>query len=297
MRSNQIRTIQKRAKRRVLALAIGAVAFAGYGALSLFADDANEVTKTVTEMNKVPAIRSVGIRLISGSAAEKAASKEKRQANGLAGKNLAINMDASRNTSLLPQTTSPVPNLVLPEPSSALPESNYTPSALLPHTTAPTPEMNLPTVTAAGRLELPPPPPMAEILNQSTHGKVLVKLSSDNPHSNTAAPEIATVARVEPIRVSIGDSVKSEVPTYPSVASAFIVKNRLPEQVKPKPTQITHTVSLAQSTEIDLSAPKHSLDEIPTMPPSAVAVPSTVVVVKAKLAPQSLDSTCVRWAP
>ncbi len=291
MRSNQIRTIQKRAKRRVLALTIGAVAFAGYGAISLFADDANAVTKTVTEMNKVPAIRSVGIRLISGSAAEKAASKEKRQANGFADKNLAINKDASHNTLLLPQTTFPVPNLVLPEPSSALPESSYTPSALLPQSTARTPETKSPPVTAAGRLELPPPPPMAEILNQSTNGKVMVKLSSDNPHLSTAAREIATVATVEPIRVSIGDSVKSEVPTYPSVASASVVKNRLPEQVKPKPTQITHTVSLAQSTEIDLSAPNHSLDEISTMPPSTAVVPSTVVVVKAKLAPQSLDST------
>jgi hypothetical protein len=274
----------------VLALAIGAVAFAGYGAISLFADDANAVTKTVTEMNKVPAIRSVGIRLVSGSAAEKAASKEKRQASGFAGKNLAINKDASQNTPLLPQTTLPAPNLVLPEPRTALPESNYTPIALLPLTTAPTPEMNLPPVNAARRLELPPPPPMAEILNQSTHGKVLVKLSSDNPHSNTAASEIATVAKVDPIRVSLGDSVKSEVSTYPSIASASIVKNRLPEQVKPKPTQITHTVSLVQSTEIDLPAPQHSLDEISTMPPSAVVVPSTVVVVKEQLTPQSLDN-------
>ncbi|MEI7459199.1 MAG: pilus assembly protein N-terminal domain-containing protein [Pirellula sp.] len=248
-------------------------------------------------MNKVPAIRSVGIRLISGSAAEKAASKEKRQASGFAGKNLAINKDASQNTPLLPQTTLPVPNLVLPEPSSALTDSSYAPSALLPQTTAPTPEMNLPTVNAAGRLELPPPPPMAEILNQSTNGKVSVKLSSDNPHSNTAAPEIATAARVEPIRVSLGDSVKSDVPTYLSVASASVVKNRLPEQIKPKPTQITHTVSLAQSTEIDLPAPKHSLDEIATMlpsnvvVPSTIEVPSTVVVVKEQRTPQSLDNT------
>lgn len=282
MRSNQIRTIQKRAKQRVLALAIGAIAFAGYGAISLFADDANAFEKTVTEMNKAPAIRSVGIRLISGSAAQRAASKEKLQANGSASKNVAINKDEPQNTLLLPQPTLPVTNFMLPEPSSALRESSYTPSALLPQTTAPTPEMNLPPISAAGRLELPPPPPMAEILNQSTNGKVLVKLSSDNPHSNTAAPEIATVARVEPIRVSIGDSVKSEVPTYPSVASASIVKNRLPEKVKPKSTQITHTVSLAQSTEINLPAPEHSLDEILTMPPS------TVVVVKEQLRPQSL---------
>jgi hypothetical protein len=138
---------------------------------------------------------------------------------------------------------------------------------------------------------------MAEILNQSTHGKVMVKLSSDSPHSNTAAPEIATAARVEPIRVSLGDSVKSDVPTYLSVASASVVKNRLPEQVKPKPTQITHTVSLAQSTEIDLPAPKHSLDEIATMlpsnvvVPSTIEVPSTVVVVKEQRTPQSLDNT------
>lgn len=126
---------------------------------------------------------------------------------------------------------------------------------------------------------------MAEILNQSTIGKVLVKISSNNPHSNTAAPEIASVARVEPIRVSISDSVNSEAPTYPSVASASVVKNRLPEQIKPKPTQITHTVSLAQSTEIDLPAPEHSLDEI-----STVSL-SNVVVVKEQLASQSLNKT------
>lgn len=273
MRSNQTRAIQKRAKRRVLALAIGAVAFAGYGAISLSADDANPVAKTVTEMNKVSAVRSVGIRLISGSAAEKATSKEKLQ--------------APQSTSPLPNLVLPVPNLVLPEPSSALPEPRHTPRASLPLTTAPTPEMNLPLVTAAARLVLPPLPPMAEILNQSTNGKVMVKLSSDNPHSNTAAPEIASVARVEPIRVSLGDSVKSDVPTDLSVASvsASVAKNRLPEQIKPKPTQITHTVSLAQSTEIDLPTPEHSMDEI-----STVSL-STVVVVNDQLAPQSLYKT------
>lgn len=143
MRSNQTRTIQKRAKRQVLALAIGAIAFAGYGAISLSANDANPVAKTVTEMNKVPAVRSVGIRLISGSAAEKATSKEKLQ--------------APQTKSPLPNLVLPVPNLVLPEPSSALPEPSHTPSALLQLSTAPTPERNLPLVTAAGRLELPPP--------------------------------------------------------------------------------------------------------------------------------------------
>ena len=285
MRSNQTRTIQKRAKQRALALAIGAVAFAGYGAISLFAEDANAVTKTATELNKVPAIRSVGIRLISGAAAEKATSKEKLQ--------------APQTTSPLPNFVLPVPNLVLPEPSFVLPvpnlvipEPSHTPSALLQLTTAPTPERNLPSLTAAGRLELPPPPPMAEILNQSTNGKVMVKLSSDNTHSNTAEPEIESVARVEPIRVSFGDSVKSEVPADLSVASvsASVVKNRLPVQVKPKPTQITHTVSLAQSTEIDLPAIDlpalaHSLDKISTVSPA------TVVVVNEQFAPPSLDNT------
>ena len=280
MRSNQTRTIQKRAKRRVLALAIGAVAFAGYGAISLSADDANPVVKTVTEMNKVPAVRSVGIRLISGSAAEKATSKEK--------------LKSPQTKSPLPNLVLPVPHLVLPEPSSALPEPSsalpepsHTPSALLQLSTAPTPERNLPLVTAAGRLELPSPPPMAEILNQSKNGKVMFKLSSDNTQSNAAAPEIASIARVEPIRVSLGGSVKSEVPPDLSVASvsASVLKNRLPEQIKPKPTQITHTVSLAQSTEIDLPAPEHSLDEI-----STVSL-STVAVVNEQLAPQSLDKT------
>jgi hypothetical protein len=283
MRSNQTRTIQKRAKQRVLALAIGAVAFAGYGAISLFAEDANAVTKTATELNKVPAIRSVGIRLISGAAAEKATSKEKLQ--------------APQTTLPLANFVLPVPDLVLPEPSSALPESRQTPSALLPLTIAPTPEMNLPPITAAGRLELPPPPPMAEILNQSTNGKVLVKLSSDNTQSNTAALEIESVARVEPIRVSFGDSVKSAAPADLSVASASasVVKNRLPVQIRPKPTQITHTVSLAQATEIDLPAidlpvidlpaPEQSLYEISTMSPSAVEV------VREQIAPQSLDKT------
>ena len=273
MRSNQTRTIQKRAKRQVLALAIGAVAFAGYGAISLSANDANPVAKTVTEMNKVPAVRSVGIRLISGSAAEKATSKEKLQ--------------APQTTSPLPNLVLPVPNLALPEPSSALPEPSHTPSALLQLSTAPTPERNLPLVTAAGRLELPSPPPMAEILNQSKNGKVMFKLSSDNTQSNAAAPEIASIARVEPIRVSLGGSVKSEVPPDLSVASvsASVLKNRLPEQIKPKPTQITHTVSLAQSTEIDLPAPEHSLDEI-----STVSL-ATVAVVNEQLAPQSLDKT------
>jgi len=149
---------------------------------------------------------------------------------------------------------------------------------------------------------------MADLLNQNTNGRVLVKLSGDktqsssgsagvqvvqhlqsvkpiaqepnNAHLNSAASEIATVASREPIRVSFDDNAKSEVPTNLSIASAgaTVAKNRLPEQIKPKPTKITHSVSLAQSTEIDLPQPEHDMDEVST------TSPPTAVVVKTQLA-------------
>lgn len=284
MRSNQIRTIQKRTKQRALALAICAFACGGYGAISLFADDPISVTKTVAGMNKVPAVRSVGIRLVNPSGSE-------------------------------PSSMIPTPSSALPTPSSMFPSPSSASNALFPPAMAPTAETKLPPISPAGRAELPPPPSMADLLKQNTNGRVLVKLSggktqsssgsagvqvvqhlqsikpavqeSNNTHLNFAASEIATVASKEPIRVSFDDNAKSDVPTNLSIASAVatVAKNKLPEQIKPKSTKITHTVSLAQSTEIDLPQLEHNTDE------DCTTSTPTAVIAKAQLASHLLGKT------
>ncbi len=300
MRSNQIRTIQKRTKQRALALAICAFACGGYGAMSLFADDPISVTKTVASLKKVPAVRSVGIRLINPNGSEPSS---------------VLPTPSSvlpTPSSVLPTPSSvlPTPSSVLPTPSSVLPTPSSAPNALFPPAMTPTAETKLTPISPAVRAELPPPPSMADLLNQNTNGRVLVKLSGDktqsssgsagvqvvqhlqsvkpvvqesnNTHLNFAASEIAMVASKEPIRVSFDDYAKSEVPTNLSIASAgaTVAKNRLPEQIKPKSTKITHTVSLAQSTEIDLPQPVHDMDEVST------TSPPTAVVAKTQLASQ-----------
>jgi hypothetical protein len=61
-RSIRIKQLQQRAKRRAIFIALGATAFAGYSAMTLFAIDPG--TSSVEQLAKVPAVRSVGIRLI-----------------------------------------------------------------------------------------------------------------------------------------------------------------------------------------------------------------------------------------
>jgi len=65
MQSNRINRIQRRAKRRLLALAIVASVLVGYNAISLFAADDRPIQVPLTKMSTAPGVKAVGIRMIN----------------------------------------------------------------------------------------------------------------------------------------------------------------------------------------------------------------------------------------
>lgn len=237
MHSIRITRIQKRAKRRILALAICATALTCYGTARLFAND-GIVQPPVAELSKVPGVRAVGIRLINPSGKSTSTKAPSAQAQFLP----AAQPDASN------QVASKALDLPIAPP---------------PHFTA-----------------LPPPPRMSEITPKSS-GKVNVKINVDTltilpstpsvelptvvlPKANaetkanteeaaTSVPALPPSASKAPVRISMSNGIITEghaislVEPRPMVAP----RNRSPELVKSKPTQIMQTVVLAQSAEIE----------------------------------------------
>ena len=67
MQSNRIIIIQRRAKRRLLVLAIAATAFVGYNAISLLAEDGRPIQPPVEKLSRVPGVKAVGIRIMNPS--------------------------------------------------------------------------------------------------------------------------------------------------------------------------------------------------------------------------------------
>ena len=132
-RSNRISAVQRRAKRRVILIAIGAAAFAGYSAVTLFASDGKQ--GVVEELNKVPAVRAVGIRLLNP-----AGEKQQKQ----------IELSLPPSASALPTPSLPSNPITLPPASPSLSAS-----------------------TSHRNLELlPTPPRMQETVSKTASGKV-----------------------------------------------------------------------------------------------------------------------------
>ena len=233
MQSNRINSIQKRANRKILASAIVTTAFVGYNALSLFAEDVRPIQLTVAKLSTAPGVKAVGIRLINPK-------------------------PSAPETEPAPMLASGGPALLLPPTSSmgmaAAPQPNKV-ETLLPAPTLPVISSGtIPTQSATGFSSLtPPPPPMSDVLATNPNGKVVVKLGisenvgkSQNQNTGLASlPEPSQIGTTEdsaPVRMTLGDSmINTPAP------------NRTPQIVKSKPTQITHSVVLAQSTDIGVS--------------------------------------------
>jgi len=215
-RSNRISAVQRRAKRRVILIAIGAAAFAGYSAVTLFASDGKQ--GVVEELNKVPAVRAVGIRLLNPAG-------EKQQ------KQIELS---------LPPSTSASPS------AAALPSNPIT----LPPAS---PSLSASTSTSHRNLELlPPPPRMQETVSKTAPGKVIVRLASDKKEMPTENPtQVSSNSQKLPASGFV--ELQTISPTAPSspVLALPVPRPRNPELVKPQRFQISEAVVLASAPDMD----------------------------------------------
>lgn len=283
MHSNRIITIQQRAKRRLLVLAIAATAFVGYSALSLFAEDGRPIQPPVDKMNRVPGVKAVGIRMISPSAALPAA-----------------------RIDIAPTTANTGSSLILP-PSQTIPLETSMPSTSEEVTPQP-PFLSLPTpsLPTEGKDNLSSqktPDGSSPESNQSVAGADLVDIRVVQPRSmgqpakmppfvfaksstkSDGSSAQSSLATEQPkVRIAITDSGVYKEISRPIPISRNVTqpKNRFPQLVKSKPTQITHTVVLAQSTNLELQ---------PTMDPPNESVPP--VQIDSSLVPHSIFSGLV----
>ncbi len=289
-RSNRISAVQRRAKRRVILIAIGAAAFAGYSAVALFASDGKQ--DVVEELSKVPAVRAVGIRLLNP-----AGDKQEKK----------IELSLPPSTTTLPSSAALPNTLALPAPS--LPSN---PISLPPASPLPTPMGTASAATPQRNLELlAPPPRMPETVSKAAPGKVTVRLASDKKdmptenatqgpsnsqklpdgafvnihmtpvqpqdlttkaHSTSTpnAPQLKPASLVEPpkvaskgdsqpetVRMKLGDSGLVELQTISPAAPASPVlalpvpRPRNPELVKPQRFQVSEAVTLASAPDMD----------------------------------------------
>jgi Pilus formation protein N terminal region len=284
MHSKRILSIQRRAKRRLVFMAIVGTAFVGYSALSLFAQESGSSQTSASKINTVPGVKAVGIRLINSNA-------------------------KPQNTALSSSTNASAPTLLLPPPQMLppafdLPQLDKT-VASLPMPSTIDAESKLP---AAGFSSLPVPPRMTDVLPSSKNGKVVVKISgSDEIKAPVEVPSLPTstlptptpiaetvdirviqpillgeptalppmvvekspkrveaVTAIEPpfpissgIRVSLGDSgfKQNSLPISSENSKAASPKPRTPQLVKTKATQISHTVVIAHSADLESTEP------------------------------------------
>lgn len=316
MHSKRIVQIQKRAKRRFIALAIVAAAFVGYSSRSLFGAEDQLSPLPIAKKMATPVVKAVGIRLINPN-----------------GNTLTAGTSSGPQLQSLPQppsqalTTMP-PNDPVP---TLLPQStaNAYPAALaLTPSLPPAPAcQSKPSQPASGFSLLPTPPRMSEVLTDSPKGKVVMKLGSGSEASshfanNPKPTQTMTVAESADIQVTptrpLGQPAKmppflfeksvqkvkafNEESGSTSVQSAVRVsfaddnsqtstnatedqktnspaqpKNRAPQLVKLKPTQLGHMVVLAQSTDLDVTTAIEQPEElVPKVEVDASLVPSSI---------------------
>lgn len=319
MHSKRIVRIQKRAKRRLIALAIVAAAFAGYSSRSLFGVEEQLSQLPIAKKMATPVVKAVGIRLINPN-----------------GNTQAAGTSSGPQLQSLPQPPSQAlptmpPNDPIP---SMLPQSTAhaysAAAALLPSLPSlpPAPAyQSRPSQPATGFSLLPTPPRMSEVLTNNPKGKVVMKLGSGSEASHHSAnnpkpTQAMSVAESVDIQVTqtrpLGQPVKmppflfeksvqkvkglSDESGSTSVQSAVRVsiadensptstiasedqktnshappKNRVPQLVKLKPTQLGHTVVLAQSTDLDVTTANDQPEElVPTVEVDASLVPSSI---------------------
>ena len=230
MQSNRIIIIQRRAKRRLLVLAIAATALVGYNAISLFAEDGRPIQPPVEKLSRVPGVKAVGIRIMNPSG-----KLPTRQEVTLSAPLLSLPIE-----SLPTEGNGNLPNQNTPDGRSL--ESN-------------------PIVTGPDLVNIRVVQPRT--MGQPSKMPPFVFEKSENKSDASSAQSTVESAQTK-VRIAITDS-SDKVEVSPQISNSRNVtqpKNRLPQLVKSKPTQIAHTVVLAQSTTLELQSTSDQTDEI-----------------------------------
>ena len=301
MQSKRINRIQKRAKRRLFALAIVATVFVGYNAISLFAADDHPFQVPVTKMSSAPGVKAVGIRMINPIPIAAPAQCSSSPLTPACPTNL------SEGLAQLPNLSEGLTQRPLPPAGTLPPQQDLSIPPPFPNQTGDN-SVSGQTQSTSTFSNLPAPPRMSDVLAKNASGRVVMKLSGSEknnesavvadsvdvrviqPHSMgqpTKMPPLVfekSAKRVETtteqsavpqsqtaIRISIGDKIE--------VQGESQANNRTPQLVKSKPTQIGQTVVLAQSTELESRSPVNQLDEtVPTVGVESPVVPHSLSI-------------------
>lgn len=221
--------VQRKAKRRVIMIAIGAAVFAGYSAVTLFAND-DKATK-LEELNKMPAVRSVGIRLLAPTGHAVAPGRPMQQLvppPRMA--DAVVSAESGKVSVRLTSENRDVQAATFPGSPTAVPGPMAAPSQPMAAPSQPIAATSLPSTGAINILKLP------------------VSVQEDAPKETGA------------VRMTMGDSGVSgpEGSVYSDIAKQAVAlpipRTRNPELIKPKGFQISEAVTLASAPEIDLEA-------------------------------------------
>ncbi|MEQ1827954.1 MAG: pilus assembly protein N-terminal domain-containing protein [Pirellula sp.] len=273
-------TTLNRAKRRNLAIAIIATTIFGTKSLDLALADEKLVQTPVSEMSKVPAVRSVGIRLVNPSGTTNKISSLATPPEVLSrSAPIGVSTELPLPSTSVPPRPSSEPEPLASAPGLAASAPNLPTAPSLPSLPlASQPQQKANSTVASDALLAPPPMPLSgtSTENQTApnpNGRVLVKLAPDSFGQKTSAKlstdmasQVSVAVNHEPIRVSLNDNS----------AQTANSKQRVPELVKAKPTQLskvtvaeTAAIALPGSDPIDSTA-----DSFQTSPPNLPTVPA-----------------------
>lgn len=315
MQIKRINRIQRRAKRRLFALAIVASVFVGFSAISLFAADDRPNQVPLTKMSTAPGVKAVGIRLINpGRSTLLAPTSDIAQTAQTDSLPIPIAVPALSGS--MPQL--PLSQTNLSESLAQLPNLS---EGLAQRPSLPSNPSQTGDIRASGHGQetaafsnLPAPPRMSDVLAKNPNGRVVMKLGGSGKDKESLPIQVNQVAappqsnhsgkgsdsveirviqpysmgqphsmgqpvkmppfvfeksarRIEPtpdpsasmqtqtaVRISIGDNVE--------VQGGSQANNRTPQLVKSKPTQLGHSVVLAQSTDLESQSSSNQPDEI-----------------------------------
>ena len=316
MHSNRIHQIQRRAKRRFLVISLAATAFAGYSAVSLFGQDTLPRQISVAKMSVTPAVKSVGIRLVGiGEKSAPASNVGTMQlpaplpsrfpappanAEPKLPSMLPIPVSGaapSTGTDLLPVSSGFAQLAAPPRMSESMvksttgkvvmkigkdeaanaglvaPSTQTTHSSQVPGLANKEPIVDFRVVESTATAQPAKMPPF------------LIESSAKRAASQLELPSKPVRTLSTPVRISMADINRPEQIANISMEarSANPVMNRMPQLVKPKPTQVSHTVILAQSTDLDTSSTIEQPDDlIPPVDVDSSLVPNSLAKSKKK---------------
>jgi hypothetical protein len=184
-----IRTV-KRMKRRQLATLLASATFAGVCSMNVLLAQEKLVQTPVSELSKVPAVRSIGIKLINPNGPSTPIASQTAPSLAIPAPALALPVPASKDDKFatlapslpsLPSSPLPLPSTQKSNPSAprTIDRPQMDKEFALPPAgvTTPIAAINAPaTLSTPNRLEAPP---VLDLPAKPANGKVVVKLSAD----------------------------------------------------------------------------------------------------------------------